>query len=366
MRSSLPCIAVVFLLLAGSQATAQTPEWIWTSAESAKDDRMWTCHAVEVTGEVKKATLSGSCDNHCSVFMDGDLVLESDEWGLRSEVDVKKKLAKGQHSLAVRCRNDGGPAGLWIELVIEYKGGTTQTLVTDGSWLVTGEESPGWRSSKGSREGWQAATSLGAMGVAPWGKPGTPPPPSTSVALAADKLELPAGFEAELLYSVPKDTQGSWVSVTFDPQGRLIACDQYGSIYRVDVPEWGEALKATDIEPLGVEVGSAHGLLHAFGYLYVVVAAGKGTGLYRVGDSDGDDAYDSVEFLMPLDGSGEHGPHGVVLSPDGESIGTMKTPEPPTNCCFGGDDFKTLFITAPTSLYSVELASPGNRLRKNR
>ena len=56
----------------------------------------------------------------------------------------------------------------------------------------------------------------------------------------------------------------------------------------------------------------------------------------------------------------------TVLSPDGESIGTMKTPEPPTNCCFGGDDFKTLFITAPTSLYSVELANPGDMLRKDR
>ena len=320
MRTSLPCIAVVSLLLAGSQAAAQTPEWIWTSAESAEGDRMWTCHTVEVTGEVKKATLSSSCDNHCSLFVDGKLVLESHDWSVRSEADVKGNLAKGQHSLAVRCLNDGGPAGLWVELAIEYADGTAQTLVTDGSWLVTGEESPGWRLSKGSREGWRAATSLGAMGVAPWGKPGTPPPPSTSVALAADQLELPAGFEAELLYSVPKDTQGSWVSVTFDPQGRLIACDQYGSIYRVDVPKWGDVLKASDIEPLGVEVGSAHGLLHAFGYLYVVVAAGKGTGLYRVGDSDGDDAYDSVEFLMPLDGSGEHGPHGVVLSPDGEAL----------------------------------------------
>jgi putative heme-binding domain-containing protein len=306
--------------LANPQAAAQTPEWIWTSAESAKGDRMWTCHVVEVTGEVKKASLFGSCDNHCSVFLDGKLVLESHEWSVRSEADLRKALTEGQHSLAVRCRNDGGPAGLWLELVIEYKTGTTQTLVTDGSWMVTGEESPGWRAWNGSRDGWQAAVSLGAMGVQPWGNPGAPPPGSISEALAADQLELPVGFEAELLYSVPKDTQGSWVSVTFDPQGRLIACDQYGSIYRMRLPEWGVGLQAADIEPLGVEIGSAHGLLHAFGYLYVVVAAGKGTGLYRVGDSDGDDAYDSVEFLMPLDGSGEHGPHAVILSPDGEAL----------------------------------------------
>jgi hypothetical protein len=50
-----------------------------------------------------------------------------------------------------------------------------------------------------------------------------------------------------------------------------------------------------------------------------------------------------------------------VLSPDGKLIGTIELPESPSNCCFGGDDYKTLFITARTSLYSVELANSGDR-----
>ena len=53
----------------------------------------------------------------------------------------------------------------------------------------------------------------------------------------------------------------------------------------------------------------------------------------------------------------------TVFSPDGNIIGTIKVPESPSNCCFGGDDYKTLFITARTSLYSVELANSGNILR---
>ena len=51
----------------------------------------------------------------------------------------------------------------------------------------------------------------------------------------------------------------------------------------------------------------------------------------------------------------------TVLSPDGKLIGTIELPESPSNCCFGGDDYKTLFITARTSLYSVELANSGDR-----
>ena len=54
----------------------------------------------------------------------------------------------------------------------------------------------------------------------------------------------------------------------------------------------------------------------------------------------------------------------TVLRPDGEIIGTIKTPESPANCCFGGDDFKTLYITARTSLYSVELANAGCEIPK--
>ena len=37
-----------------------------------------------------------------------------------------------------------------------------------------------------------------------------------------DQFSLLPGFEAELLYDVPSDTEGSWVSLTVDPKGRLI------------------------------------------------------------------------------------------------------------------------------------------------
>jgi len=52
----------------------------------------------------------------------------------------------------------------------------------------------------------------------------------------------------------------------------------------------------------------------------------------------------------------------AVLTPAGEVVGMIEVPEAPSNCCFGGDDFKTLFITARSSLYSIELTSPGAKL----
>ncbi len=44
------------------------------------------------------------------------------------------------------------------------------------------------------------------------------------------------------------------------------------------------------------------------------------SGLYRVRDTNGDDRLDHVELLRKLDGGGEHGPHAVILAPDGRSL----------------------------------------------
>ena len=58
--------------------------------------------------------------------------------------------------------------------------------------------------------------------------------------------------------------------------------------------------------------------------------------------------------------------HGAVhvFDADGKELETIKVPEGPANVCFGGKDFKTLFITARTSLYSVELDVKGHTIVK--
>ncbi len=48
-----------------------------------------------------------------------------------------------------------------------------------------------------------------------------------------------------------------------------------------------------------------------------------------------------------------------VYKPNGTTWGIIPVPEVPTNCAFGDFDRKTLYITAPTSLYRVTLNVPG-------
>jgi gluconolactonase len=54
------------------------------------------------------------------------------------------------------------------------------------------------------------------------------------------------------------------------------------------------------------------------------------------------------------------GPGGVwIISPDGKHIGTIKVPERVSNVAWGDKEGKTLYITASTSVYRIQLNIPG-------
>ncbi|MEO1226258.1 MAG: SMP-30/gluconolactonase/LRE family protein [Pseudomonadota bacterium] len=50
-----------------------------------------------------------------------------------------------------------------------------------------------------------------------------------------------------------------------------------------------------------------------------------------------------------------------VYRPDGMLTGKIFIPEMATNCCFGGPDRSTLFVTAVTSLYAIDLNTRGHQ-----
>jgi hypothetical protein len=138
-------------------------------------------------------------------------------------------------------------------------------------------------------------------------------------ATPAEQLRLADGFRAELLYTVPIESQGSWVCLTTDDRGRLITSAQWGGLYRITPPPIGGDPQSTKVEPIDAEIGNAQGLLYAHDALYVVMSSDE-SGLYRVRDIDDDDQFDDVALLRAFEGDGEHGPHAVILAPDGNSL----------------------------------------------
>ncbi len=165
-----------------------------------------------------------------------------------------------------------------------------------------------------------AGCAVAAIAAEPTRKPRRAPElPPLEAPVAGNGVQIASGFRLELLYTVPRDRQGSWVALTVDPQGRLIAGDQYGGLFRIRPPALGSAEPAA-VEPLATGLKGAHGVLYAHGSLYVVINESEPTGLYRLRDLDGQGRFGAPELILPLDGGKEHGPHSVLAGPDGRSL----------------------------------------------
>ena len=144
-------------------------------------------------------------------------------------------------------------------------------------------------------------------------------------ATGPELIKVAKGFKVELVYSIPKETQGSWVCMNAMPDGRLIVCDQYDKgLFLVTVPKPGERGKVV-VEPLkltynGKPFGMCQGLCWAFDALYAV-QNGPDSGLYKITASKNGGTLDTVELLRKLEGGGgEHGPHAVMKHPDGNRL----------------------------------------------
>src|SRR5665213_2993624 len=162
-------------------------------------------------------------------------------------------------------------------------------------------------------------------------------PVSSDPKIAA--LKLPDDFHADHLYSPGINNQGSWVAMTFDNKRRMVASDQYGNLYRLTIPAIGSDTSLSKIKVDSIvlqlpndtskksrRIGYAHGLLYAFNSLYVMVndegdtTDSRPSGLYRLQDTNNDDQFDKITLVKRLEGAGEHGPHSIVLAPDGKSL----------------------------------------------
>ncbi len=318
LRSLLP--GLVTFLFAAQSAPAQ--DWIWSAGQAGDHDVRFFRKAFNVENAPEKATLTLSCDNKATIYLDGKAVGENDNWNEPAALDITRLLKPGAHLLAVRAANDGGAAGLVARIDLTYSGGKKQSISTDASWLVSAKESAGWNKPDATPAEFAAATSLGKHGMQPWGnvlaaagavkaggaakKPGQATP--------VESLTVAEGFKVELLRS-SQSGEGSWVSMTIDSKGRLIVSPQDKEpMLRITLGKDGKIAK---VETIDLPVKGAMGLLHAFGSLYVNGSGPEGYHLYRLTDTNGDDQYDKHELIKKWKGGpGEHGAHGIVLGAD--------------------------------------------------
>ncbi|MGC6459983.1 MAG: c-type cytochrome [Akkermansiaceae bacterium] len=297
----------VFLVLAlGISSAAGNPFWIWSSAKPNDNDKTSFQKSFKIpTGGVSIAKLEFTCDNGATAYLNGKKIMVNPDWQQPSSIDLTDDLKIGTNVLKFDATNKGGTAGFIARLTIKDKNGKTTVIGTGKDWMALPQ-----RARK-----WIPATVLAKYGDGPWNRVLDGPSSPASQPVSGKVVTLP-GFEADLLYTVPKGQQGSWVAMTVDSQGRLITGDQYGGLYRVTIDEM-----EAKVEKLSTKVEGAHGLCYVYGSLYLLKNEQKGArGLYRLRDTNSDGQFDEEKLLREFKGGGEHGLHSIIPSPDGKSL----------------------------------------------
>ncbi len=100
--------------------------------------------------------------------------------------------------------------------------------------------------------------------------------------------------------------------------------------------------------------------------LYVADYGGRKTWVYKIED---DGTLSGKKLFVPTGSDGIEldeqgnvyltGKGIIIVNSQGKKIDSIDIPNPPSNLCFGGEDGKTLFITARDSLYSIRMNVKG-------
>ncbi|MBX7105269.1 MAG: c-type cytochrome [Gemmataceae bacterium] len=317
----------VFTLTALAQdSPAAKPNWIWLGESAEAGQVVYFRKTFDLRdAKLYSGRLVAAADNAAEIAINGEVVLTNKSWKVPGHAGVSAKLRDGKNVITAKVTNtDGDKAGLLVRLELDKAFTQPVKIESDATWKVSPTAHEGWNTLAYDDKDWAAATVLGPVGTEPWaalterimnaiGRS------QAAAATPAGKIRVKEGFKVELLYSVPRDDQGSWVSMCTDPRGRLIVSDQYGGLFRITPPPVGKTEPCL-VEKLPIPLGEAQGLLWAFDSLYVVVNRhGKyKSGLWRVRASG--DNFGEPELLRAIEGNGEHGPHAVLLHPSGKSL----------------------------------------------
>ncbi len=123
------------------------------------------------------------------------------------------------------------------------------------------------------------------------------------------------GFAVQQL--IGNDLTGSLITSSFNEFGQLLVGRENGPLMIAEDTDGDGNLD--QVRSYCDKVKNCQGILALSGMVFVVAEGSDGAGLYRLSDEDRDGELEEAMLLVAFDvTSKEHGPHGIVLGPDGK------------------------------------------------
>ncbi|QDT10424.1 DUF7133 domain-containing protein [Planctomycetes bacterium K23_9] len=324
-------IASASLLLGfGTPVHADEANWIWAAGSSlerpvAPGQTCWFRKPVNIR-VASEGRIEIAADDNYELYLNGNLIGRGGSPEVVDEYDVTKHLQVGRNVVAVKVVNTHGKtAALAARVAVRPNTGDKwYTFSSDPSWRTSTEENSQWQTVVFNDRLWGSAASFGKFGeTAPWDHDAEE---ATSDAVAAtptdnqpadsqrERFQIQRGFGVQRVLN--DDKIGSAIAMTFNEFGHILVSQEDGPLLLVfDADNDGVPEK---VRTYCDKVKNCQGILPLNGEVFVTADGPDGSALYRLSDEDRNGSLEKIKTIVKFDGkSGEHGPHGLRLGPDG-------------------------------------------------
>ncbi|MGE3405227.1 MAG: HEAT repeat domain-containing protein [Pirellulales bacterium] len=288
-------------------------EWIWSPEQAdgkvSPASACWFRKSFEITNP-EEGSVIVACDDRYELFVNGRQAGAGQDWRTMDTYDISELLVSGRNVVSIKGENiRGTTAGLVARVTVKRAGDTTVAHSTDATWKTSLVEEPGWQRITFNDAKWAAAHSFGEFGsTAPWDNE------VTASNGSGGRFLLPKQFRVERI--VQPDEAGALISMAFNEWGDILASRENGPL--VIIRDEDQDSVPETLSVYCDKVKNCHGILPLNGNVFVVGTGPEGAGVYRLSDSDQNGDVDDVKKILAFKGEiGEHGPHGLVLGPDG-------------------------------------------------
>ena len=306
---------------ADSAATAETlvtPHWLWTLAPGdVRGDELRVQQQFTLPSGCSGGLLKLAAD-FCTVrvVVNDQVVARCAPFSPTLSLDIQHVLQAGANTVRIEAEAIPGPAGVAASITVLEKSGMRRTVLTDDSWSLL-EAASMTLQDRGPvlPELWgagQRSIDLSAADNYEQWRQALRTDSTAAASPRSPQFQLPPGTELQLLKTATPE-EGSWVSMAFDPAGRLTIAREDQGLFRLTLQ--GLIPEVSTPEIINTDLQECRGLLYAHGSLYA--SANNSRALVRLRDTDQNGSLDEVRTLREFPGGLGHGRNDLAVGPDG-------------------------------------------------
>lgn len=313
-------VATMFasVTMAAAADLAPSPQWIWGHSDEIATWKF--TKTINLDRPILGAGLKLAADGcEATVVINDRPALTLEPFSPTTEFDVTRWMNRGENTLMIVAMRSGGPPAIALTLSIAEQGDRRTVIVSDGTWRSTSTE-PG-EVIPDSRP----VRTLGAVRPEMWGigrRPAVTSPfenyeqwkntqSSSARKDKTPKFYAAPGFEITLVRKALPE-EGSWISMAFDPQGRLAVSREDRGLLQMTLAE--DRKSVAKVESVKLEVDEVRGMLFADGLLYLNANNSHTMFTARPLAEGG---FTDLKVVRKFPGKAGHGRNDLALAPDG-------------------------------------------------